>query len=100
MPKSPRPVTKPQLDASLRNALAVQSAKLLRVVVTKDELRHVVRELADLRKRVDALTTATDSYFKRTQDWRQEQVVLKAKVDRLADLLVRKGLVREDELAV
>ncbi len=65
----------------------------------REVMRDVVRQENDvLRSDFSVLQTSIDGYLKRTEDWRFEQKVLRQRVKRLEDLLLRKQLVAEDEL--
>lgn len=57
-------------------------------------------QLVDLQKQVEALTNSVDRYLKRSEDWHQEFVILKAQHDRLHKQLVVKGIVSESELDI
>ena len=65
---------------------------------------HMDRNLQGLESRVGGkiskLTSSVDRYLKRTEDWHQEHAVLKARYDRLGNVLAHKGIVSEEELAL
>ncbi len=44
------------------------------------------------------LQSSVDRYFKRTEAWHDEQVILKSRHDRLSDVLVGKGVVTKEEI--
>lgn len=64
------------------------------------EFRSVRQDLTELREQIRLLTTTMDGYVKRTDDWYQEFVILKARHDRLHQVLVEKGVVSDDELTL
>lgn len=72
----------------------------IRIDEVSDGLQEVRRELVELREQVHSLTTAVDRYVKRTNDWYQEFVVLKARHNLLHGKLVEKGIVTDDELTL
>lgn len=39
-----------------------------------------------------SLHSSVDRYFKKTEDWHQEQVILKARHDKVSDSLVKKNI--------
>jgi uncharacterized protein YoxC len=43
------------------------------------------------------LQTSVDQYLKRTEIWHDEQVIVRARHDRLSDALVQKGIVTKEE---
>lgn len=50
-----------------------------------------------LSSRFSGLQSSVDQYLKRTESWHDEQVILKARHDRLSDSLVKKGIVTKEE---
>lgn len=50
-----------------------------------------------LGSRFSSLQSSVDQYLKRTESWHDEQVILKARHDRLSDSLVKKGIVTKEE---
>lgn len=47
--------------------------------------------------RFSNLQSSIDQYLKRTESWHDEQVILRARHDRLSDSLVKKGIVTREE---
>lgn len=72
----------------------------IRIDEVSDGLQEVRRELVELREQVHSLTTTVDGYVKRTNDWYQEFVVLKARHNVLHGKLVEKGIVTDDDLTL
>ncbi|MBI3957128.1 MAG: hypothetical protein HY340_04045 [Candidatus Kerfeldbacteria bacterium] len=68
--------------------------------VDLNELRPIRQELAELRDEVRAMTTTVDGYTKKTETWHDEFGVLKARHNKLHDVLVQKGVVSDDELTL
>ncbi|MBI4426827.1 MAG: hypothetical protein HY567_04590 [Candidatus Kerfeldbacteria bacterium] len=47
--------------------------------------------------RFSNLQSSIDEYLKRTESWHDEQVILKARHDRLSDSLVKRGIISKEE---
>lgn len=70
------------------------------VGIVQEDLREVKEDVRQVQHSMDSLHTSVDTYLKRTEDWHQEFSVLKARYDKLADTLTKKGFVKEEELAL
>lgn len=75
-------------------------ARMMNAVTTKDDLKPLVENLRDARKQLASLTTSVDRFGKRLTIDHDEFIVLRARYDRMADVLVRKGLTTPQELAI
>ena len=62
---------------------------------SKDDIRRVHSELGAT---LESLTRSIDRYVKVTESWHQEQLALRAKVDRLSRALLVRGVLRERDL--
>ncbi len=89
---SSHPLTKSEFHRTM--------TRLFGVVAAKSDLREVVEGLRDARKQLSTLTTSADRFGKRQTDDHDELVVLRARCDRMANILVHKGVAAEEELAV
>lgn len=69
-------------------------------VTTKDDLQPVIESLRGARKQLSTLTMSVDRFGKRLMGDHDELVVLRARYDRMADVLVSKGVTTRPELAV
>jgi DNA repair ATPase RecN len=74
--------------------------RLMGLVTTKDDLKPVVESLRETRKQLSTLTTSVDRFGKRFTVDHDELVVLRARYDRLADVLIHKGVATRQDLAV
>jgi uncharacterized protein YwgA len=68
-------------------------------VATKEDLKNL-REALPTRAQIEKLQNSTDTYTKKTEDWKHEQDVLAAQTKQLKKTLIHKGIVSETELAV
>lgn len=67
----------------------------LQKFATKEELEAVENRLGH---RFDDIAGKIDTYLKRTEDWYQEQIVLRHRVGRLETTLVRKNILGQDDI--
>jgi hypothetical protein len=71
------------------------------LVAMEDRIKH---DLDDLEVRViekfSDLQTSVDRYLKFTEAWHQELTILKSRQDRLTQVLVDKGVVSQQEVAL
>lgn len=74
--------------------------KLFGVVAMRDDLKPIVRDVRDARQQLSSLITSVDRFGKNQTDAHDELVVLRARYDRLAEVLVHKGVTSAEELAV
>lgn len=78
------------LKSDLRSDL---SSDLRSELATKEDLVELKSSFSDLQ-------TSVDRYLKFTETWHQELTILKGRQDRLAQVLVNKGVVTEQEIAL
>lgn len=64
-------------------ATKTELANMFSVVATKEELNELKEEVSGLRQSVQALTISIDKLVKSFEIYRQEQIALASKVDRL-----------------
>lgn len=83
--------------AALKEDLKVTNSNLAVVI---EDVKDMKSDVAETKTLVSSLHTSVDAYLKQTEDWHQEFSVLKARHDKLAILLTKKGFIREEELAV
>lgn len=57
-------------------------------------------DFTELKSSFSDLQTSVDRYLKFTEAWHQELTILKSRQDRLAQVLVDKGIVSEKEIAL
>ena len=62
-------------------------------MVTKDDFAELKSSFSDLQ-------TSVDRYLTFTEAWHQELTILRSRQDRLAQVLVDKGIVSEKEIAL
>ena len=62
--------------------------------------RRIDRVDSGMHESFSELQGSVDTYLKRSEGWHQEFAVLKARHDKLATLLMKKGMVSEEELAL
>ncbi len=48
--------------------------------------------------KIDGLYSLMDHYVKRTEDWRQEHIILKGRHDRVTNTLIQKNVITEQEV--
>ncbi len=70
------------------------------ITVIKEDIKDIKADAAETKSLVNSLHVSVDTYLKRTEDWRQEFSILKARHDKLAELLAKKGVIREEELVL
>ena len=87
------------LRIELREEVA-KSANALRSEFREDLKAALLELRQDVRQDFSELQTSVDRYLKRTEDWHQEHIVLRARYNRLITVLSRKGLVTEKEVAL
>ena len=75
-------------------------ARFMSAVTLKEELKPLVEGLRDTNKRLSMLTTSVDRFEKRQSVDHDEFVVLRARYESMADVLVHKGVTTRQELAV
>ncbi len=75
-------------------------ARLFGVVATKDDLKPIVVGLRDARQQLASLTTSVDKFGKNQTTDHDEFTILRARYDRMAKVLVLKGVTTEEELSV
>lgn len=75
-------------------------ARFMGIVTTKDDLKPLIEGLRDARKQLSNVTTSVDRFGKRLTVDHDEFVVLRARYDRMAEVLVHKGVTTRQELAV
>lgn len=102
MPSRSRPITKSDLAALRRQFRAeFRNTELRQRVNFRADLKNGLYDLREaIRTDYSKLQTSVDRYLKKTETKHQEQRVLKARVDRLVEVLVSKRLVDEKELAL
>lgn len=69
-------------------------------VTMKEDLKPLIEGLRDANKRLSTLTASVDRFGKRQSVDHDEFVVLRARYERMADVLVHKGVTTRQELAV
>ncbi len=67
--------------------------------VIKDELQPIREELNSVDKRLDTLTTSVDEFLHIVRRHDEEWLVLRAQHVKMRDVLIRKGIATESELA-
>lgn len=107
MPKQPKPLTKTDLTSALKG---LATKKDLERYATKRDLHRLhgdLREefalkvdLKQLGRQIDEHTRTVDHYLKKTQDWKQEQDILRGRLNRITEILVEKGVATEEELSL
>ncbi|MDP2685359.1 MAG: hypothetical protein Q8P20_10100 [bacterium] len=79
-------------------ALTEKDLKTL-VDFIRSEIQETVRnEIKPIREDIHELQKTVDTYIKQTQDWHQEFIVVKARYDKMKEVIVRKGIATEKEL--
>ncbi|MEK7537370.1 MAG: hypothetical protein AAB619_00145 [Patescibacteria group bacterium] len=58
------------------------------------------QDFVELRLSFSELQSSVDRYLQFTEAWHQELVILKSRQDRLAQVLINKGVVSEKEVAL
>ncbi|MBI2984213.1 MAG: hypothetical protein HYY50_01135 [Candidatus Kerfeldbacteria bacterium] len=87
------------MDTPTSNANQATKEDMAGLTADIRELKALVQdEGATTRESVFDLHSAVDRYLKRTEDWHQEFAVLKARHDRLAEVLMSKRVVSDEDL--
>ncbi|MEK7637246.1 MAG: hypothetical protein AAB402_02550 [Patescibacteria group bacterium] len=68
-----------------------------RVFATKKDVMAIEERVTD---KFSDLQSSVDRYLKFTEAWHQELTILKSRQDRLAQVLIDKGVVSEKEIAL
>ncbi|MBI3573405.1 MAG: hypothetical protein HY092_04360 [Candidatus Kerfeldbacteria bacterium] len=72
--------------------------KLFGVVATKDDLRPIIHDLRETRDQLRQLTDSVDGLTQLHTKDHDELILLRARTDRMAYILVHKGVATEQEL--
>ncbi|MBI2984085.1 MAG: hypothetical protein HYY50_00445 [Candidatus Kerfeldbacteria bacterium] len=73
--------------------LRVQGVEL-EVKDLRQEMRHGFH---DVDQKFSSLQSSVDRYFRKTESWHDEQVILKARHDRLSTPLIDRGILTKEE---
>jgi hypothetical protein len=73
---------------------------LMGIVATKEHIHALAARVETLEDSVSTMVAGQDGYLKRTHDWKQEQDPLRAGQAKVKQVLIRKGIASEQELAV
>lgn len=74
--------------------------KLMAMVATQDDIKRMVGELRTTRQRIEELTESVDKFGAAQGKDHDELVVLRARYERLATVIVQKGIATEQELGI
>ena len=92
------PLTKEDLT-SIGQVIREQVPPLVEAVV-EPHFRAIAEDLRRVEGKVDQLTTTVDGFAHTVRRHEEEWLVLRAQHAKMRDLLVKKGIVTEDELAL
>ncbi|MBI2984757.1 MAG: hypothetical protein HYY50_03990 [Candidatus Kerfeldbacteria bacterium] len=79
--------------------LTNQDLKGIREIVVK-EVEPIKRDTRDIKHDLRLLTTTVDGVVKIVRRHDEEWLVLRAQHEKIRDILVKKGIATEDELAI
>lgn len=94
------------MSAVLKNAfmpLTTKELQQIQLVVekaTEPSFRAIKVDLEDIRHNMGALTTSVDEFLQIVRRHEEEWLVLRAQHAKMRNLLIKKGIATEDELAV
>lgn len=80
-------------DQDIQNLTKAQS----QVFATKEDLTDLKEQMLT---RFSDVQSSVDRYLKFTETWHQELTILKGRQDRLSQVLISKGIVSEQEIAL
>jgi len=83
----------------LRKESKKDNENLARIFKTELDERFE-KEVKPLHKKFDQLINTLDQYIKRTEEWREESMVVGAQVKRMRKVLIEKGIATEKELSL
>jgi hypothetical protein len=93
------PITKAYLEDALKKSTETIVSRILSKVALEEDLQAVKDDVTQVKASVSNMTSGLDQYLKNTEDWKQEQTILRTQQGKIKQALIRKGIASEQELA-